>query len=222
VLGNVFSSHTILTYRRDTASLRRTLEWLWNVAVEPVLTELGFTETPLHDDKWPHIWWVPVGRLSILPIHAAGYHTTPPRATMERVISSYIPTIRALGYAQGQVDNMQHQSIGAQKFVMVEMSTTPNKLPLPCAANEVNLIESILPPTLQKGKFRMPEKSDVVEELRECSVVHFACHGQVSFNPSQSRLLLSDWETNPLTVADVVRLRLSWHLRLLSDGLEFH
>jgi hypothetical protein len=125
--------------------LRGILEWLWNVAVEPVLTELGFTETPLHDDEWPHIWWVPVGRLNVLPFHAAGYHTIPERSTIERVISPYVPTIRALGYARQQVDNLQHQHIVSQKFVMVAMSTTPNQLPLPFANREVDAIESILP-----------------------------------------------------------------------------
>ena len=106
-VGKILSSDTLRTHGKNTTILRGILEWLWNVAVEPVLIELGFTETPSNDDEWPHIWWVPVGRLSVLPIHAAGYHTTPERSTIERVISSYVPTIRALGYARQQVDNLQ-------------------------------------------------------------------------------------------------------------------
>src|SRR5208282_4537457 len=62
-----------LSTRRDTnRSLREILKWLWDVAVESVLANLGFTETPENDDTWPRIWWVPVGRLSLIPIHAAG------------------------------------------------------------------------------------------------------------------------------------------------------
>ena len=89
------------------------------------------------------------------------------------------------------------------------MPTTPNQRPLPFADREVDAIESILPSTVQKLTLRTPEKSHVVEGIRECSVVHFACHGRVNSNPSQNVILLDDWETNPLKVADVVRLRLS-------------
>ena len=47
----------------------------------------------------------PAALLGLLPLHAAGYHTDPPgsqgrRTVMDRVVSSYTPTIRALRYAR--------------------------------------------------------------------------------------------------------------------------
>ena len=66
---------SLSTRRHTNASMGKILEWLWDVAVESILRELGFTETPENDDAWPHVWWIPVGRLSLFPIHAAGYHS---------------------------------------------------------------------------------------------------------------------------------------------------
>ena len=77
------------------------LEWLWDVAVKPVLDELGFTQTPSYDETWPRVWWVGSGLLNILPIHASGYHdSTPPQTALDRVISSYAPTVKSLAYAR--------------------------------------------------------------------------------------------------------------------------
>ena len=48
-------------------------------------------------------------------------------------------------------------------------------------------------------------------------IVHFACHGEVDAdNPSASQLLLRDWEANPLTVGDIVELKLDSRLAYLS------
>ena len=49
------------------------------------------------------MWWCPTGPLTILPIHAAGHHadsvsgTTPTKqSVLDRVVSSYAPTLSAL------------------------------------------------------------------------------------------------------------------------------
>jgi hypothetical protein len=87
-------------------TLHDILGWLWDTAAEPVLSALGYHRQPPPGAAWPRIWWAPGGRLSPLPIHAAGHHTAPPASgparptVMDRVISSYTPTIRALRYAR--------------------------------------------------------------------------------------------------------------------------
>jgi CHAT domain-containing protein len=48
-----------------------------------------------------------------------------------------------------------------------------------------------------------------LEELLNHQIVHFACHGELNEDPSKSRLLLDDWETSPLTVADLTALNMS-------------
>ncbi|KAL2157885.1 hypothetical protein VTH06DRAFT_4938 [Thermothelomyces fergusii] len=55
-------------------SLQATLKWLWESLVRPALDALGFTGKPGPGSAWPRVWWVPVGPLSGLPLHAAGDH----------------------------------------------------------------------------------------------------------------------------------------------------
>ncbi|GII83920.1 hypothetical protein Ssi03_19100 [Sphaerisporangium siamense] len=85
-------------------TLRETLEWLWEAAAEPVLSALGYDAAPGPGRNWPRVWWAPGGLLGLLPVHAAGHHTDPPgpgrRTVMDRVISSYTPTITALRHAR--------------------------------------------------------------------------------------------------------------------------
>src|SRR5208282_1558903 len=45
--------------------------------------------------------------------------------------------------------------------------------------------------------------------LGKYQIVHFSGHGYVSeVDPSESRLLLSDWQMRPLTVADLMALNI--------------
>jgi hypothetical protein len=70
------------------------LRWMWDAFAGRILDHLGFTSTPTGD--WPRIWWCPTGPLTLLPIHAAGNHRVAGEAVLDRVISSYTPTLRAL------------------------------------------------------------------------------------------------------------------------------
>jgi tetratricopeptide (TPR) repeat protein len=83
-------------------TLSDTLEWLWDAAASPVLTHLGYNGPPEPGQPWPRIWWAPGGLLGMLPLHAAGHHRSPERhdTVLDRVVSSYTPTIRALAYAR--------------------------------------------------------------------------------------------------------------------------
>ena len=186
--------------------MTETLEWLWDVVVEPILVELGFTETPENDNAWPHVWWIPVGWLSLFPIHAAGYYSIHGRKTaLDRVISSYTPTVRALHHARDQIKQLS--TIRSQIVLMVNMPTTPNQNPLPFVDKEINAIDNLLPGSIKRIKLRHPIKSEVVDIIRQCSVAHFACHGSVN-NHLEPQILLKDWETNPFSVVDMVGIKL--------------
>lgn len=74
----------------------QTLEWLWDVVAHPILISLGFTKPPVNTE-WPHIWWIPTGALCKFPLHAAGYHLRNSSETvLDRVLSSYSSSIRAM------------------------------------------------------------------------------------------------------------------------------
>src|SRR5436305_2067469 len=44
--------------------------------------------------------------------------------------------------------------------------------------------------------------------LQACHRAHFACHGESTANPSTIRILLSDWQSNSLAVADIAALKI--------------
>ncbi|KAK4246224.1 CHAT domain-containing protein [Corynascus novoguineensis] len=75
------------------------LTWLWDVCVKPILDEVRSTNDGANG--LPRIWWIGAGLGSSMPFHAAGVHS--PGSTenvFSRTISSYTPSIKALGYAQ--------------------------------------------------------------------------------------------------------------------------
>ena len=83
------------------ATMCEILAWLWDTTACPVLQALGYDHEPPADQEWPRVWWAPGGLLSLLPLHAARHHRTGRgRAVMDRVVSSYTPTIRALRHSR--------------------------------------------------------------------------------------------------------------------------
>lgn len=52
-------------------------------------------------------------------------------------------------------------------------------------------------------------KHDIVSHLPNCKIFHFAGHGHTDdLDPSQSHLLLKDWESDRLTVANLLEMNL--------------
>ena len=80
--------------RDDNEVKRELLEWLWRVAVQPVLREFGFY--PKKVDPLPWIWWIGVGAMAKAPIHAAAKFKNGKvqMTTLEYCVPSYTSTIR--------------------------------------------------------------------------------------------------------------------------------
>jgi CHAT domain len=203
-------------------SLREVLEWLWDAVAEPVLGALGLHSSRSSDEEWPQIWWVTGGLLSFLPIHAAGHHAdlgnSCRRTVLDRIVSSYSPSIRALRYARQR----GNPAASAGRSLIVAMPTTPgvpgrlhhvpaeaerlnSGLPLP-----VQLTEPGIPDQDSiAGSQGMPTKANVLALLPSCAIAHFACHSRSDpADPSRSLLLLHDHESDPLTVASLVPVKL--------------
>ncbi|KAF4546472.1 Pectinesterase [Lasiodiplodia theobromae] len=102
------------------------LEWLWKVVTRPVLEALAF-QNPIQDDKWPRIWWIPTGLLSHFPLHAAGCHMNGSTETvLDRVMSSYSPSIKALVYGRQHSKNTS-EHIVLEGALLVSMPDTPGQ-----------------------------------------------------------------------------------------------
>jgi CHAT domain-containing protein len=164
------------------------------------------------------VWWATGGVLGLLPIHAAGHHTDPPsarRTVMDRVVSSYTPTIRALRHAR-----RRDRAVPADTALIVAMPTTPgvpgrlhhvpaeatqlrNRLPCPVLLTEPDTADPAL------AGAAPPTKANVLACLASCPIAHFACHGvSDTTDPSQSRLLLHDHATDPFTVSSLATVAL--------------
>jgi tetratricopeptide (TPR) repeat protein len=211
--------------RRAQAALAGVLRWLWDAVAGPVLDALGYRQEPAAAAEWPRLWWASAGPLGRLPLHAAGHHTDPPgdrnrRTVMDRVVSSYTPTVRALRHAR---ELAAGRPPGPARALIVAMPITPG-LPrqgrLNFVETEVAKVRSRLPehvllrsPGATTGTAATadgtPTKARVLAHLRTCSVAHFACHGDSHpTDPSRSRLLLHDHARDPMTVAALGPLHL--------------
>ncbi|WP_239405388.1 CHAT domain-containing protein [Frankia sp. Cj3] len=196
--------------------LDEVLGWLWDALAGPVLARLGIHGPPEEGEPWPRMWWCTSGLLSFLPVHAAGHHDTQrdpaPATVIDRVISSYTPTIRALTHARRPFldDTSGNTAGGGGRVVAVAMGQTPGATDLSGAHAEVEGLAERLPG--QVRVFAGPEATHdaVLAALPDARWVHFACHGMADpADPSASHLLLHDHQTRPLRVVDVARLRLA-------------
>lgn len=193
----------IRRYQYMMLGLNRVLEWLWDVAVEPVLDELGFSQAPLSDETWPRVWWVGGGLMSLLPIHASGYHdVNPPKTALDRVISSYAPTLKSLIYARDRAEKACH--ISKEKALLVAMSEGS-----PYVEMEVRDLERLLDwASIDTTIMHNPTRAEVLSEMQKSTIVHFACGASFASDPSQSVLHLKDWKSHPLTASDLASLNI--------------
>ncbi|SNS13056.1 CHAT domain-containing protein [Actinacidiphila glaucinigra] len=183
-----------------------TLAWLWRTVAEPVLTALGLTR-PLPADApasaAPRLWWSASGPLAYLPLHAAGLqrkHQLPDgRSVLDRVASSYTPTLRALRHAR-QVSSGR---TGGRLLAVGRPTGTAGSAG--ASAREIAAIADALGGVRAlEGEAATPER--VLAALRTARWVHFACHGVSDpRDPSASRLLLHG---GPLSAGDVSRQEL--------------
>ncbi|KAI0904731.1 CHAT domain-containing protein [Ustulina deusta] len=171
------------------------LEWLWDVIAEPVLDGLAFSYPP-PPSKTPHVWWIMIGSFSHFPIHAAGVHTLRSKTVIDRVISSYTPSLRAFvnGRAKPLDSQLQHQDKNALLVAMTKSMTRPDTL----GVHPISLFPAT--PSPPPGS-PTPTRATVLAELQTSCIFHFAGHGlSHAYDPSQSGLLLDD---GLLTVADL-------------------
>lgn len=180
----------------------RALEWLWDVAVRPILDKTPLTETK-------RVWWITAGLAGRAPFHAAGYHAPgSTENTASRVTSSYISSFKALYYARQRRRQATSASLLTSRgaitpkrpnmlLVTVERNPAPHR-DLNTAAEE-KVIHHVFGPESSPSltHLRQPDPDTVLSQLPTHSFVHFACHGtSVDYDPSQSGLVLVEREND--------------------------
>jgi tetratricopeptide (TPR) repeat protein len=177
-----------------------TLGWLWDVLAEPVFDALRFGEHLETDQPWPRMWWSPTGPLNFLPLHAAGHHETAGASVLDRVVSSYTPTLRALLHSRSRRTLPRPHTALA-----VAMPETPDHAALPETVREITAFAAGLTgpaPLIGPAATR----AAVLDALPGATLAHFACHASSDpTDPSTSHLLLHD---GPLNVTEISRIPL--------------
>jgi tetratricopeptide (TPR) repeat protein len=182
------------------ATIRETLGRLWDTVAAPVLRALGHTGPPPEDGPWPRVWWSPTGALNALPLHAAGHiedGAAHGETVLDRVVSSYTPTIRALPAAPDPAGRP------AGRPLVVAVPDTPGHPPLPATLSEAAALGTAAGARLLMGE--QATRAAVTAALPSSGWAHFACHAHHDpAHPSGSHLVLHD---QPLLVTDLQRLR---------------
>ncbi|RPA89356.1 TPR-like protein [Choiromyces venosus 120613-1] len=188
----------------DNKKMKDLLMWLWDTAVGPVLEYLessgAIPRSGVDGNNLKRIWWIGVGQLSMAPFHAAGDHSRgSTRNTLSRVISTYIPTIKALSYARQKKLHLFDEcgtSLSPELsrnagLLLVPMPETPGATNLPGVHKEVQYIhDSTTKSAIKITVLGNPTPAEVLKQVQHHEIVHFACHGVSDFNPSNSHLVL--------------------------------
>jgi hypothetical protein len=180
-------------------AVNATLEWLWDTIAAPIVNEIGIRDRQsldVNDDPWPRIWWCPTGALTVLPLHAAGYHDPEERGSgrtvLDRAVSSYTPTVRVLDHSRRE--SSEHDDNHRQRLLIVALRRTPGRAALPDVDREREVLTELFPAD-QCTLLNEAEatRQAVIEALREHACVHFACHGDQDLDhPSSGGLALQD------------------------------
>jgi hypothetical protein len=185
--------------------LRDSLEWLWSSAVKPVLDRLDLiSQAP--PAKLPRLWWVTSGLMGLLPLHAAGRDWgTSLDNTASHVVSSYIPTFKALRYARQK--KLKPMSSPGRELLVVSVPDAKDMPHLDVETEVKEVLQQCKSLGVTESLLETPSQEQVLEKLPSVSIAHFICHGlSEALNPSNSGLLLGDGR---LTVRQLTNVSLA-------------
>jgi tetratricopeptide (TPR) repeat protein len=198
------------------------LSWLWHVCVEDTLGHVSAL-CKGQGPALPRVWWIGCGLGSSMPFHAAGIHAhTSQENAFSRAISSYTPSIKALGHARSNIKHVQDNQIARHRIFVALMPMTPKGAndrrrfrALRGIAKEEAMISNLVSPHLSTIVLTTPDVASVVSQLENCQMAHFACHGiSDPTDPSKSGLVLQRFasdgtlEQDHLSVYRISQLRL--------------
>jgi tetratricopeptide (TPR) repeat protein len=183
---------------RVSEALRELCGWLWVTIARPVLDETGHDAPgPTH---WPRVWWCLTGPLASLPLHAAHPYEAASGVrdgVAERVVSSYLPTLRTLAELRSRQPD-DARSVRAL-VVAVPGATEPGH-----AEREIRAVAAAFgepPLMLRQGA---ATRAAVLDTLPRHQWLHFIGHSyQDLANPALGGMRLADGDLTALEFASV-------------------
>jgi CHAT domain-containing protein len=172
-------------------ALRTDLKWLYENVVSRIMAELKIK--PNSSLASQRLIWVSNGLSSFCPLHAADtFSGNRDECTAAHVISSYIPSLKALQFARERHFTLELH--GHNEVLVVAMPKTKGLKDISAIEEAENITSSFSKfPANSVNVLKYPSHNDVLEGLKDSSLAHFACHGYASStDPSQSCLLLVD------------------------------
>ncbi|WP_169734132.1 CHAT domain-containing protein [Hamadaea tsunoensis] len=172
--------------------LRATMEWLWDTVAQPVLADLGIGGPPAAGADPPRLWWCPTGKLTLLPLHGAGYHGAgDDRTVLDRAVSSYTPTLRALRESRRPSAPQPPRHPG---LVFVGVPETLDQVQFAAdAARERAAVTAAFPAGVTVLEGADATMAAVETALADHRWAHVSCHGyQDVYDPSRAGLMLAD------------------------------
>ncbi|MGW0769255.1 CHAT domain-containing protein [Streptomyces sp. NPDC002676] len=203
----------IAVQHRLEKTITDTHKWMWDTIAEPVLTALGFDRAPATGEPWPRLWWCPTGTTTWLPLHAAGHHGPQGggRTVMDRVVSSYTPTLAALAAVhRGQEAASDAEKDTAsehrrERMLITSVVQIGAEPPLRGVARDRDGLAALF----GEGRTTVLDGPDatthaVVSAVRQHPWLHMGCHGAWDpWQPARSGLRLWD---GMLTIAHLAAL----------------
>jgi CHAT domain-containing protein len=156
---------------------------LWTDLLEPVAAHVAAGSL---------VTLVPLGALSLLPLHVAG--ATPDKGGIWHdqsggLVFRYAPNARVLSRAQARAGSTAGQ---AQRVLTVDVPDAPGRPRLPCASEESDGVVAWFGPS-RTERPSQASRAAVLRVMDTCGIWHFACHGvHRRAEPLESCLLLSD------------------------------
>ncbi|KAJ6041302.1 uncharacterized protein N7446_010808 [Penicillium canescens] len=171
------------------------LSWLWYSCVKPVLEMLASHRSISIGEEKSRVWWMGVGAASGLPFHAAGDYSNGTidenENCLDRVISSYTPTVKALRNARERASKIACQPKEKHSLLIATMPDTPSHGALHGVRREAQAILNTVDQDMHVKELTTPSTDDVLAQLQSHELVHFACHGYSDpGDPAHSHLLL--------------------------------
>lgn len=181
----------VADYLRAQAVTSALLGWLWHVVVEPVVAACP----PRAGRR--RLIWCPTGRLSQLPLHAAGDDRGQRLADL--AVSSYVPSLRALTRSlrrPGPPDDIGD-------LLTIALEERPGTESLPHVNAEVTAVAEVFSRAEHVALHNVRATREAVKHnLRLHRFVHVAGHGvHNALDPAVSGLVLAD---GTLTVLDLI------------------